>query len=304
MAQKRLLISYAHPDDESFGNGGLIAKYVAEGVEVYYICATDGDMGTIPEEMKDLYPTIRELRLSELDCASEVLGFKQVFKLGYKDSGMMGSESSKDPACLWNTWQTKPETVTRRVVEIIREIKPQVIITFNKYGGYGHPDHIAIQAATTEAFQLAADPKYQTGQATYQPQKLYYSSIPSFFLKFMLFIMRLRGHDPRKVGQNKDIDFVKIVENIEPSHASIDISDYLDKWEESSACHKSQGGGGGWFRGLPSWLRNILESQTMQKLMRGKQGFTRIYPAPIANRIDEQDLFQNVKLEETVLERV
>src|SRR5688572_14397687 len=79
MSDRRLLLVFAHPDDESFGMGGTIAKYVAQGVDVYYLCATNGDVGTIPDEMKGAYPTIKELRLAELDCASKKLGFKQVF---------------------------------------------------------------------------------------------------------------------------------------------------------------------------------------------------------------------------------
>jgi LmbE family N-acetylglucosaminyl deacetylase len=296
MEKRRLLISYAHPDDESFGNGGLIAKYVAEGVDVYLICATDGDLGTIPDEMKGQYETVRELRLAELDCANDVLGFKEIFKLGYKDSGMMGSESINDPACLWYQWQNKPEAVTKRVVELIRDIKPHVVITFNKYGGYGHPDHIAIQAATTQAISLAADKNYLSdGQMPYQVQKLYYSSIPAFFVRFFLFTMRLQGKDVRRMGTNQDIDFVKIVENIEPTHTVVSIGDYLAKWDESSACHKSQGGGRAWFGSFPMWIRRILQ---------GKQGFTRVYPAPRNKKFDEQDLFQNVRLEERQMEHV
>lgn len=289
MAQKRVLISYAHPDDESFGNGGLIAKYVNEGADVYLICATDGDVGTIPEDMQGQYETIRELRLSELDCANKVLKFKQMFLFHYKDSGMMGSETSKDPASLWGTWQNDPASVTKRVVEVIREIKPQVIITFNKYGGYGHPDHIAIQQATTQAFDLAGDSSYITdGQQVYQPQKLYYSAIPAALLKFGLFIMRLRRMDTKHMGTNKDLDFDAVVDHIEPIHAKVNIVDYLDKWDEASACHKSQGGGGGGFFGrIPKWL---------QRMLRGNQGFTRVYPAPITNKVTETDLFDNVLL--------
>ncbi|MEO1289274.1 MAG: PIG-L family deacetylase, partial [Chloroflexota bacterium] len=173
MARKRVLISYAHPDDESFGNGGLIGKYVAEGADVYLICATDGDVGTIPEEMEGEYESVRELRLSELHAANEILKFNEMFLFHYRDSGMMGSETSQDERSLWATWNREPESVTRRVVEVIREVKPQVIITFNKYGGYGHPDHIAIQRATTEAFKLAGASSYITdGLQPYQPQKL------------------------------------------------------------------------------------------------------------------------------------
>lgn len=289
MAQKRVLISYAHPDDESFGNGGLIAKYVNEGAEVYLICATDGDVGTIPEEMQGQYDTVRELRLSELDCANEVLKFKKMFLFHYKDSGMMGSETSKDPASLWATWHNDPASVTKRVVEVIREIQPQVIVTFNKYGGYGHPDHIAIQQATTQAFDLAGDVNYITeGQEPYQSQKLYYSSIPANFLKLILFFLKLRRMDTKRMGTNKDIDFDAIVENVEPTHTTVNIADYLDDWDRSSACHKSQGGGsGGFFGRFPRWL---------QKIVRGKQSFTRVHPAPLSNRTDEQDLFDNVSL--------
>lgn len=282
---KRLLIAYAHPDDESFGNGGLISKYVAQGIEVYYICATNGDVGSVPDDMKDLYPTIAELRLAELACASAKLGFKQVFTFGYKDSGMMGSPTNQDPECLWYHGQHHPEQVTKRVVEVIRQVKPQVILTFNRYGGYGHPDHIAIQRATTEAFQLAGDTHYQTEQPAYQPQKLYYGGLPNFMLKAVLFWMKLRGVDVRRMGLNKDIDYQAIIDNLEPYHASVDIRDYLDAWDDASACHKSQGGGG-LTRGLPKWVRRIMFAH---------QTFTRVHPVPSRNRIDEKDLFEGVQ---------
>ena len=97
MSKRRLLISFAHPDDESFGLGGLITLYVAEGVEVYLICATNGDVGTVSPEMLNGYNSIKELRLAELDCASRKLGFSKVFKLNYKDSGMPGSDTTRDP---------------------------------------------------------------------------------------------------------------------------------------------------------------------------------------------------------------
>lgn len=295
MAKQRLLISYAHPDDESFGNGGLIAKYVAEGTEVYLICATDGDVGTIPEEMQGQYDTVRELRLAELDCANQVLKFKKMFTFHYRDSGMMGSETTKDPASLWATWQNNPDDVTKRVVEVIREIRPQVILTFNEYGGYGHPDHIAIQQATVKAFELAGDSSYITdGQQPYQPQKLYYSAIPSAFLKVMLYVMKLRGMDTTKMGTNNDINFDAVIDHVEPTHTKVDVSDYIDKWDEASACHKSQGGGGsGFFGRFPMWLR---------KRMQGKQGLTRVYPAPARDVVDETDMFENVTLDEPIPE--
>ncbi len=291
MSSRRLLISYAHPDDESFGLGGLIAKYVSEGVEVYLICATNGDVGTVSAEHLNGFSSVAELRLSELDCAAEVLGLKQVFKLGYCDSGMMGSDTSKNPACLWQADQVG---LTRRVVEVIREIRPQVVVTFNTYGGYGHPDHIAIQKATTAAFSAAGEASYETGQTPYKAQKLYYTSIPINMLRIGLVRMRLKGQDPRHLGKNRDLDMVAVLEHAEPTHATVNVSPFFDKWNEANACHKSQLGGG-MSNQIPQFLRKIVAPS---------QSFTRIYPAPKANRVDEHDLFANVPADESKREAV
>lgn len=284
MSSRRLLLSLAHPDDESFGSGGLIARYVAQGVDVYLICATNGDVGTVAPEMLNGYRSVAELRLAELDCASAKLGFRGVFKLGYRDSGMMNSETCKDPSCLW---QAPRKEVARRVVQVMREIKPQVVITFNRYGGYGHPDHIAIQRATTDAFRLAGDPAYATdGQQPYQPQKLYYTSFPKQLFRLYIVLARLRGQDPRRLGRNRDIDLQAIYDNIEPIHARIDIRDYLEAWDEASQCHRSQLGGG--TPRLPLFVRRQIA---------GKQGLTRVHPAPSHNRVDEHDLFAGVRMD-------
>ncbi|MDL1901032.1 GlcNAc-PI de-N-acetylase [Anaerolineae bacterium CFX9] len=292
MSHGRLLISYAHPDDESFGLGGLIARYVERGVEVSLICATNGDVGTVDPALLNGYDSVAALRLAELDAAAELLKFTHVYKLGYRDSGMMGSETSHDPASLWMRWQTEPEVITRRVVEVMREVRPHVVITFNKYGGYGHPDHIAIQQATTQAFYLAGDSAFLTGQPPYATQKLYYSGINAATLRLGIWQMRLMGKDPRRLGRNQDIDLIRILEHVEPAHASINIRHYFDIWDAASACHKSQLGGRSGF-GLPSWARRILFPT---------QRFTRVHPAPAHNRIDETDLFANVRIEDPVAE--
>lgn len=282
MAKKRLLLALAHPDDESFGYGGLISRYVAEGVEVYLICSTNGDVGTVAPEMLEGYESVAALRLAELGCASQKLGFKRVFTFGYKDSGMMGSETSLDPAC---SWQAPREELARKVVEVIREIQPQVVLTFNKYGGYGHPDHIAIQRATADAVTLAADPTYDTGQAPYQAQKLYYSSISAFTIRFGIAWLRLRGKDPRRVGVNQDIDLQAILDHAEPEDTFVDVGDYLEQWDAASACHKSQLGGG--FARMPMFLRKRFSRW---------QGFTRVYP-PLEGKVaKEKDLFAGVRV--------
>lgn len=287
MKSRRLLISYAHPDDESFGLGAAIPKWIDDGVDVYLICATNGEVGHVPEALRGKYATVAELRLSELACARRYLRFKDVFMLGYRDSGMAGSETANHPDCLAYRWRHTPEQVAADVEAVMRQAKPQVVITFNRYGGYGHPDHIAIQRATARAFEqlrCQAD-----GANDYAPQRLYYAAYPKFSLRTRVWKARLKGQDPRRMGRNQDVDTLKSLEHIEPVHARVPIGDYLDIWESASRCHASQGGG-----------RMTRTSRLLRRLLYRRQGFTRAFPAPEHNRVDETDLFANVVLDERV----
>ena len=286
MTNRRLLICYAHPDDESFGLGAAIPKWIDDGVDVYLVCATNGDVGSVPEDMRGRYSSIAELRLSELACARQYLNFKEVYMLGYRDSGMPGSETSRHPDSLCYQWAHHPERVTNDVIDIMREIQPQVVITFNRYGGYGHPDHIAIQRATIGAFE-SLQAASANGGSDYRPQKLYYAAFPKVTLHWRIWDARLRGKDPRHMGRNGDIDIVKILDHVEPVHARIPIAPYLEIWEKASRCHASQGGG-----------RISRTSRIFRRLLYSKQGFTRVYPAPVDNRVDEVDLFANVTMNE------
>lgn len=281
---RRLLIAYAHPDDESFGLGGLIARCVASGVEVYLICATDGDAGVVRPEFMNGYTSAAEVRLAELARAAAVLGIRQTFLFHYRDSGMMGAPTNRHPDCLWQRWQNRPDEVIQRVVDVIRQVQPQVVITFNRYGGYGHPDHIAIQRATTEAFHRAGDPALITPDPPYQPAKLYYSSIPTAQLRLAIGLLRLRGKDPRRMGRNQDIDLVKVLEHAEPAHTRIAVADYLKIWEAANACHASQLGGRTTPR-LPLWLRRWLYPS---------QSLTRVVPPWQPGEGIERDLFAGI----------
>ncbi|MYD08474.1 MAG: GlcNAc-PI de-N-acetylase [Chloroflexi bacterium] len=286
MERGRLLISYAHPDDESFGLGAAIPKWIDDGIDVYLICATNGEVGDVPEELRGRYSTAAELRLSELDCARQHLKFKDVFMLGYRDSGMPGSETSRHPESLCYQWRNHPADVTTRVKAILQRAKPHVVVTFNRYGGYGHPDHIAIQRATTQAFEeLRASESAHAANDAYRPQKLYYAAFPKATIRLGIWRARLRGQDPRRMGRNQDVDVVKILEHSEPVHARIPVARYFDVWERASSCHASQGGGR--ISRTSRWLRRILYS---------KQGFTRVCPTPKRDRVDENDLFANVNL--------
>ena len=165
----------------------------------------------------------------------------------------------------------------------MRQAQPQVVITFNRYGGYGHPDHIAIQGATARAFERLRS--QAEGSEAYAPQRLYYAAYPKFSLRTRIWKARLKGQDPRRMGINNDVDTLKSLEHIEPVHARVPIGAYLDIWERASRCHASQGGG-----------RITRSSRLLRRLLYRSQGFTRVYPAPNHDRVDEWDLFANVAL--------
>jgi len=282
---RRLLICYAHPDDESFGLGAAIPKWIDDGVEVFLICATNGEVGHVPEALRGKYATVAELRLSELACARQYLKFKDVFMLGYRDSGMGGSETASHPDSLAYQWRHQPERVVGDVAAVMRQVQPQVVITFNRYGGYGHPDHIAIQRATVRAFErLQGEAADRNG---YCPQKLYYAAYAKFSLRLRIWKARLKGQDPRRMGINRDVDSLQSLASIEPAHARIPIVRYLGIWEKASRCHASQGGG-----------RINRTSRLLRRLLYRTQGFTRAYPPPNHNRVDEDDLFAGVEIGE------
>ena len=132
--QKTIVFFGAHPDDETFGFGSTLAQYVAAGVKVYSVCSTRGEAGTVDPEYMNGYGTIADLRSVEMECAAKVLGLAGVIYLGYRDSGMQGSPDNKNPASLA---MASVDEVAARMVKIIRELKPDVVITHDAGGGYG-----------------------------------------------------------------------------------------------------------------------------------------------------------------------
>jgi len=272
---RKILVSLAHPDDETFGAGGLLAKYASEGAEISYICATDGARGTISDEILAEHGGSAEaVRYAELDCAAKVLGFKNVYKLGYCDSGMMGSEANSDPTCLW---QADEEKVAAQVGEIMREIQPQVVITFDPFGTYGHPDHIFIHRATVRAFNAIVEEG-----AGYRPQKLYYIALDKWLMRLRIWQARLQGQNPRKIGKNNDIDLTEIRDNVPPVTTRIDVRAWGDAWEAAARCHRSQLDPR---QGINRWLRRIIERS---------QGLQRVYPAVNSGEKIERDIFAGV----------
>jgi LmbE family N-acetylglucosaminyl deacetylase len=280
VAEKRFLTVLAHPDDESFGPGGTLAKYARAGVDVHIAIATDGAAGSVIEEYNDRREKLVEIRTAELEKAVNILG-GTLHMLCYRDSGYVGDPANDHPQAFVQV--DKAET-TGRIVELIRTIRPQVIMTHDETGGYFHPDHIRCYEITTTAFHAAGDPAQfpDRGSAPYQPQRLYYSVFPNRYLKFFILLMRLRGQDPTRVGRNNDIDFTNLGRPDADLHAHIDIKDVWDIKRQASAEHQSQGGGTGGFAGrLPVWL---------QKRIFGKEYFMRGFP-PAPDGKQETDLF-------------
>ena len=236
---KTLLAVLAHPDDESFGLGGTLALYARRGYDTYLVCATRGEVGMVD----DLggHASIAELRESELRCAAKHLGLTGVYFLGYRDSGMPGSDDNRHP----NAQVNRPvEEVAGRVVKYIRELKPDVVLTFDPIGGYKHPDHIQIHRATALAFDRADDASFHPeAGAPFQPRALYFQVFPRGFLKWATRLMPLFGQDPAKFGKNKDINLKELAEVDFPVHARLDIRSVAEIKSEAGACHSSQGGG-------------------------------------------------------------
>ena len=236
---KTVLAVLAHPDDESFGMGGTLALYAQMGYDTYYVCATRGEAGSADEEHLKGFKDTAEMRTDELMRAAKVLGLKDVFFLGYRDSGMPGMEANQHPDAQINH---PIEEVAGRVVKYIRELKPEVVVTFDPIGGYKHPDHIHIQRATTLAYEKADDASFHPEAGSpFKPQALYYHIFPKGFLKWAVRLMPLVGRDPRKFGRNGDIDLTDLIVDF-PVHVSLDIRSVTEVKRKAGEQHASQGG--------------------------------------------------------------
>jgi LmbE family N-acetylglucosaminyl deacetylase len=239
-SEQRLLAVLAHPDDETFGTGGTLGLYARRGASVHLVCATRGEVGEAPADCKG-FASVAEMREAELRCAAGILGLAGVHFLGYRDSGMPGSADNRHPQAF--TAQP-PEAAARAVARWIRELRPQVVVTFDPIGGYNHPDHIAANRAATAAFRLAGDPSVDIdGLAPYTPQRLYYHTFPRRMLRLGVRLFRLFGRDPTRFGTNQDIDMAAVAAVDFPINARIDIRPVLSVKQQASACHSSQGGG-------------------------------------------------------------
>ncbi len=259
--------------------GGTLAKYAASGVDVHLICATRGEAGEVDPDYLEGYSSIADLRVHELNCAVKELGIEPVRILDYRDSGMTGSADNQHPRALINA---PLDQVAAEIANAIREIKPQVVLTFDPIGGYRHPDHIFIHKAATKAFKLAGDPAHPGSFPPFQPERLFYHTIPRYFIRFNVRLLKLLGKDPTKYGKNQDIDLTQMAVDEFPVHARINYAEYKDRKAAAAACHASQGGHG-LTRGFVRWLSWLLGARPVDQFMQA-------IPEPNPLRV-KKDLF-------------
>jgi N-acetyl-1-D-myo-inositol-2-amino-2-deoxy-alpha-D-glucopyranoside deacetylase len=186
---RRLLLVHAHPDDESIGTGATIARYAAEGAQVTLVTCTLGELGEIiPPELAHLAADrenrLGAYRITELAAACAALGLADQRFLGgpgrWRDSGMMGLAANGDPRCFW---QADVAQAAAELARIIREVRPQVLVSYDENGFYGHPDHIQAHRVTVEAIHLAAHPGSVPGAGNegarpWQVAKFYATAVP------------------------------------------------------------------------------------------------------------------------------
>ncbi len=231
----RLLAFFAHPDDEVFSCGGVMVLNRVRGIHNTLVCATKGEAGEISSPELATANDLGLVREQELIEAARYMGIDDLYFLGYRDSGMAGTAENQNPAAFANA---DASAVVPRLVRFIRIIRPQVVITFDPTGGYGHPDHIAIHKHTVAAFQAAADRAYapELGKP-WQAQRLFYP----IFRREMFLELRdqliSQGIEPPDWGNQEDEQADE-----HPLHAGVDISSIaLAKWTAFKS-HRTQFG--------------------------------------------------------------
>ena len=257
IADQRLLLVHAHPDDETIGQGATMAKYVAEGRHVTLVTCTAGEMGEIlvpglEHLAADRDDTLGEHRRGELADAMAALGVTDHRFLGgfgtYRDSGMawhpdghaIGDPEviARHPNAFWNADLTD---AANHLVEIIREVRPQVLVTYDEFGGYGHPDHIQAHRVAMYAAQLAAVPSYRKdlGEAWDIP-KIYWGAMSESRMRAGLRALREAGDSTTFEGMDPDGQLPPFVTSDDNLAASVDATAYIEQKMAALRAHATQ----------------------------------------------------------------
>jgi N-acetyl-1-D-myo-inositol-2-amino-2-deoxy-alpha-D-glucopyranoside deacetylase len=270
---RRVLFVHAHPDDESINNGATMAKYAAEGAAVTLVTCTLGEEGeVIPPGLAhlaaDREDTLGEYRIRELAAAMKELGVTDHRFLGgpgrYRDSGMMGAAQNGRPGCFW---QADLDEAAGHLVEVIREVRPQVLVTYDEDGGYGHPDHIQAHRVAMRAADLAADPAHGGGEPHAIP-KIYWNCVPRSVVEEGFRRLREAGHTFVFEGIATAEDVPGVLEDSEVT-AAIDATAYAERKAAAMRAHATQIAVDGPFFALSNDLGQPVLATEYYRLVRG-----------------------------------
>jgi LmbE family N-acetylglucosaminyl deacetylase len=260
----------AHPDDESLGFGGTLAKYSDDDVQTYLVTATRGEIGWQgPTKENPGKEKLGKIREAELLAAANVLAIKEVHLLDYLDGELD---------------QAEPATIIATLTQLIRDVRPQVVITFGPEGSYGHPDHIAISQFTTAAIIRAADPNYTAAnRPVHAVSKFYYRAWTS--AEENLYEKAVGALTIPVDGENRTFTSW----NEWTLTTRIDASAYLRIVWEAIGCHLSQ---------LPTFDALAGLSEEERKILWGQDGFYRVFSTVNGGRKREEDLFEGLRTAE------
>jgi N-acetyl-1-D-myo-inositol-2-amino-2-deoxy-alpha-D-glucopyranoside deacetylase len=254
--RKTLLAVHAHPDDECISTGGILARYAAEGVRTVLVTCTDGAVGEISDPSLATPENLVEVRDRELADSVRILNIARLVKLGYRDSGMDGTADNQNPAAFL---QSNFDEAMGKVLEVVREERPQVIVTYDERGGYGHPDHVRAHQVAVAAFNAAA-------QDAIHPQKLYYAVIRRSAMR--TFGERLRESGIEVPFQDFNEENTPFAVADERVTTEIDVSAYVATKRTALMAHRTQMGPDQFFMRLPeSVFDEVFGQETFQRVV-------------------------------------
>jgi N-acetyl-1-D-myo-inositol-2-amino-2-deoxy-alpha-D-glucopyranoside deacetylase len=290
MPEHRLLLVHAHPDDESINNGATMAKYVADGVGVTLVTCTRGEEGEVllpglSHLASDREDALGEHRITELAAAMELLGVSDYRFLGeptrsWRDSGMMGTPHNEKA----NTfWQANLDEAATELVKVILEVKPQVLITYDESGGYGHPDHIQAHRVAMRSAELAAIP--DASGKSWKISKIYWNTMPRSVLAAGMAAMKEVGSDFFGTDNVDDVPFAKPDELVT---SVVNANDYVGQKMAALAAHATQITMDGPFFALSNALGQNVWGTEYYMLARGEKS------GPYDSNGRETDLFAGI----------
>lgn len=285
-ADQRLLLVHAHPDDESIGQGATMAKYTAEGRGVTLVTCTGGEMGEIlvPELTHlaaDQEDRLGEHRRGELAAAMSELGVTDHRYLGgfgtYRDSGMKWHEDGHavpaDDIHANAFWHADLTEAADHLVEVIREVRPQVLVTYDQFGGYGHPDHIQAHRVATYATALAAVPSYRRDLgAAWDIAKVYWGAMSESRMRASLRALREAGDTTAFEGMDPDGPLPPFISADEDLSAVVDAREHVEAKMAAMRAHATQITTDGPFFALSNNVGNVAWGLEFFRLAKGERG--------------------------------